>query len=182
MKDAAKRMQKLVEDILSLHRAGAKTAPFEPVDLDRVLREISVNFRMRLDEIGGKLKVGPLPTLVADESQLRRLFENLISNAYKFRKKEEPLNIRVSSALLQNGLVAISVEDNGIGFDPQFSERIFLPFERLNRRGEYEGSGLGLTSCSRIVRRHGGTISAAGRPGKGATITVTLPASLQRPY
>lgn len=176
MEEAAKRMQRLVEDILNLSRVTSGAKPPEPVDLDAVLREVAADFDGRVAQIGGEIKVEPLPTVKAENLQMRQLFANLISNAYKFRKKDEPLRIAVSCRRHKEGFVVIAVEDNGIGFDEQYLDRIFKPFQRLHRRGDYEGSGMGLAICQRIIMRHGGEITARSQPAKGATFIVTLPA------
>ena len=115
-----------------------------------------------------------MPIIEADETQMRQLFQNLIGNALKFRDQNKPL-IRVYGQVADHGFYEIFVKDNGIGFDPEFAERIFIPFERLHGRSEYEGTGMGLAICRKIVERHGGTIRAESEPEKGATFIVRLP-------
>ncbi len=175
MEDAARRMQRLVEGILELSRTTGDAPPLGPVDLGEVAREAALDFEPLVAEMGGNLFIGPLPIIGADRAQMRRLFSNLISNAYKFRKKEDAPRIRISAESPQRGFVRILVEDNGIGFEDEFTEMIFKPFGRLHRRADYEGSGLGLAICRRIAMRHGGDITAKGRPGEGAVFAVTLP-------
>ncbi len=175
MQDSARRMQQLVESILSLHRATSSAEPLGRVDLGAVLREIVSDFKVRLDEAGGRIEIGPLPTLKGDDVQIRRLFTNLVSNAYKFRRTDTPPVIAVSCRPGRKGFVEITVTDNGIGFEPQYEQRIFKPFQRLHRKSAYEGSGIGLAICERILLRHGGAIAAKGRPGQEAAFTVTLP-------
>ena len=117
-----------------------------------------------------------LPEAIAtDSKRLQQVLKNLLSNAEKFRRKGEPARISVSSRSPGPGFVEISVADNGIGFEERYLDRIFKPFQRLNRRGEYEGSGMGLAICERILLRHGGSITANSRPGEGSTFIVTLP-------
>jgi signal transduction histidine kinase len=123
----------------------------------------------------GTVKViDPLPDVDADAMQLHQLLQNLIGNALKYRQPEVPPEVRVSCVESPLGWT-IRVEDNGIGFSPEQAVRIFAPFQRLHGRGEYEGTGMGLAICRRIVERHGGTIAAHGRPGEGAQFIVTLP-------
>jgi light-regulated signal transduction histidine kinase (bacteriophytochrome) len=176
MKNAATRMQRLIEALLSMSRITTQTNPLIPVALDAVVREVMLDFAGPIKEEGGLVDIGPMPTVMADYLQMRQLFHNLISNAFKFRKKDEALQLKIFNNKREDGFVEINVQDNSIGFDAEFQNRIFKPFQRLHRRGEYEGSGLGLAICERIVLRHGGTISAKSELGKGTTFTVTLPA------
>lgn len=175
MEDSARRMQRLVEGILELSRTTGETPPLAPVDLGEVAREVASDFEPLVAEMGGNISIGRLPILNADRLQMRRLFSNLISNAYKFRNKAGAPSIRISAEDARDGFVRILVEDNGIGFEEEFAETIFKPFGRLHRRTDYEGSGLGLAICRRIAMRHGGDIAAKGRPGQGAVFVVTLP-------
>ena len=175
MADAARRMQRLVDKILSLSRVTSKAGRLEMVDLNAVVREIAADFTQRFSEAGGEIKAEPLPSLPADALQMHELFANLISNAYKFRKKNEPPRLSITGRALGKREIEITVQDNGIGFEGGDAERIFLPFERLHRRSEYEGSGLGLTICRRIVERHRGKMTATSAPGKGVAFVITLP-------
>lgn len=175
MEGAAGRMQKLVDDILSLSRVTTNASPLEAVALGEVVGEVARDFEGRLASAGGALEAEDLPTVRADAGQMRRLFENLVSNAYKFRRREEGLRIVISRREAPSGFVSVQVADNGIGFDEKYRERIFKPFERLNRKSDYEGSGMGLAICRRILLRHGGDITASSEPGKGSVFTVTLP-------
>ncbi len=171
---AAERMQALIQDLLQFSRVTTKPRPFTPVDLNRVTAEIVDDISVELDESDAVVSVGPLPTLMADELQMRQLLLNLISDAVKFRRAGVRPEITISGDTLGREAVIV-VTDNGIGFEPQYAERIFRVFERLNGRGEYPGTGIGLALCQKIVTRHGGRIRAEGRPGQGATFTVTLP-------
>ena len=118
--------------------------------------------------------IGSLPTVVVDEPQMRQLFQNLISNAIKFRREGVPPVVKIDGEVRGSDAV-ISVSDNGIGFDPRYAGRIFRVFERLHGRGEYPGTGIGLALCRKIVERHGGTIGVESTPGEGSVFTVTLP-------
>jgi light-regulated signal transduction histidine kinase (bacteriophytochrome) len=131
---------------------------------------------VRLEETGGSVDVGALPVLQADPLQMRRLFQNLISNSLKFHRNDLPPSIRIVSEAATEGAYTIRVEDNGIGFEPGQEERIFKVFHRLHGRGEYEGAGIGLAVCRRIAERHGGELRAEGRPGEGAVFILNLPA------
>ncbi|MBI5741111.1 MAG: PAS domain-containing protein [Nitrospirae bacterium] len=187
MMNAAKRMQELINGLLAFSRVITKAQPFITVDLSRVVREVMADLEVRIEQTGGSVEVGDLPAVEADPVQMRQLFQNLISNALKFGKKGRPPVVRVSGTCVQNNqdetsaLVTdaercrIIVEDNGIGFDDKYSERIFGVFQRLHGRQEYEGTGIGLSVCKKIVERHGGAITAKGIPGEGAAFTVTLP-------
>jgi signal transduction histidine kinase len=118
--------------------------------------------------------VGALPTICADELQMRQLIQNLLTNALKFRREATAPEISIDG-VVRNGTAEITVRDNGIGFDPQYSDRIFRVFERLHGRSEYDGTGIGLALCRKIAERHGGTVIAHGVPQVGATFTVILP-------
>lgn len=171
---AAERMQQLIHDLLQFSRVTTKPRPFSRVDLNEVTAAILDDISVELDESGAEVSVGPLPTLSADELQMRQLILNLISNAVKFRREGVPPEITISGERLGEQ-VRIAVADNGIGFEQRYAERIFRVFERLNGRGVYPGTGIGLALCQKIATRHGGEIAAEGRPGQGATFTVTLP-------
>ena len=121
------------------------------------------------------MEVGALPVIEADALQMRQLIQNLLSNALKYRRKEVPPVVQLSCTLTGGNDCTITVTDNGIGFNEQYAEKIFRMFERLHGRAEYEGAGIGLAICRKIVERHGGTIAASSIAGQGATFTVTLP-------
>jgi light-regulated signal transduction histidine kinase (bacteriophytochrome)/CheY-like chemotaxis protein len=187
MQKAAERMQTLIEDLLTLSRITTKAQPFVSVDLAQVARDVLSDLEVRIEQTGAKVEVGELPSLEADPLQMRQLLQNLISNALKFHQKTEPPQIRIYSQLL-NGeeqqptksshrpmLYQILVQDNGIGFDEKYLSSIFNAFQRLHGRNEYEGTGMGLAICRKIVERHNGSITAKSSPGKGSIFIVTLP-------
>ena len=179
METATVRMQGLIEDLLSLSRVTTRAHPFKPVDLNGAVREVLADLEARIEETAGTVEVGELPTVEADRGQIRQLLQNLIGNALKFRKEAGPPVIKVHGRLegREGGEVCrLVVEDNGIGFDERYLERIFTPFERLHGRAAYEGTGMGLAICRKVVERHGGEITAKSVPGEGATFIVTLPA------
>lgn len=177
---SAERMQQLIQDLLQFSRVTTKPRPFTTVDLNQLTAEILEDVSVELDESEAVISVGTLPTLSADELQMRQLILNLISNAVKFRREGVRPQIEVSGDV-NDGLARIVVADNGIGFEQQYAERIFRVFERLNGRGEYPGTGIGLALCQKIAMRHGGTILAEGNSGEGATFTVTLPLEHRSP-
>jgi len=152
-----------------------------------VIREVLSDLEVRIEQTGGTVEVADLPTVEADPMQMRQLFQNLIANALKFQRPEQPPIVKVYGQFL-NGhaqhpegnptvdrLYQITVEDNGIGFDEKYVDRLFVIFQRLHGRGEYEGNGVGLAICRRIAERHGGNIAAKSTQGAGATFIVTMP-------
>jgi signal transduction histidine kinase len=174
MTAAAARMQALIEDLLKFSRVSTHGREFVPVDLGDVARQVLDDLEVSVRDAGATVRIEPLPTLAADPLQMRQLLQNLISNALKFRREDTPTEVTVSAR--SNGRwVELIVADNGIGFEPQYGGRIFLVFERLHGAGTYPGTGIGLALCRKIVARHGGQISAEGRPGAGAVFTVRLP-------
>lgn len=181
MTNAAKRMQELISGLLTFSRVTTKAQPLVPVDLCRISKEVLTDLEISIEQTGGKVEVGDLSTLEADPLQIRQLFQNLISNALKFHKKDDSPVVKISGTFIpdndhdQNNCYQVTVEDNGIGFDNKYAERIFGVFQRLHGRQEYEGTGIGLSVCKKIVERHGGTITAQSIPGQGSTFTVTLP-------
>jgi light-regulated signal transduction histidine kinase (bacteriophytochrome) len=186
MTAAAARMQMLIDSVLSLARISTTAETWCDIDLGMVVSEVLGDLDETLSRTRGRVEVGPLPSVAADPTQMRQLFQNLIANALKFRSAAPPL-VRIGATPCGAGREALSgavragwqitVTDNGIGFDPKYAERIFQPFERLHGRHVYEGTGIGLALCRRIVQRHGGTISADAAPGAGARFTIYLPAS-----
>jgi signal transduction histidine kinase len=154
--------------------------PFVAVDLAEVARMVVSDLETRLSQVSGKVELGALPIIVADRGQMAQLLQNLIGNGLKFSKPGQPPVVKVRGELLngpQGGVDAcqIVVEDNGIGFDEKYLDRIFRVFQRLHGRTEYEGTGIGLAICRKIVERHGGSITATSTPGTGAKFIVTLP-------
>jgi light-regulated signal transduction histidine kinase (bacteriophytochrome) len=160
--------------------------PFKRVNLNEVAHEVVEDLETRIQRTGGHVEVSSLPVIDADPLHMRQLLQNLIGNALKFHKPDVPPVVRVfghqhaSSPGTKNGetnggVCEILVQDQGIGFDEKYLDRIFTVFQRLHGRGEYEGSGVGLAICRKIARRHGGDITAQSTPGEGTTFIVTLP-------
>ncbi|HEX4613255.1 MAG TPA: PAS domain-containing protein [Urbifossiella sp.] len=174
MMASAGRMAKLIDDLLAYSRVTTRAKAFAPVDLTAALADALDDLAARVEQAGGAVTAGPLPTVPADPGQMRQLFQNLVGNALKFHRPGVPPAVSVTAAQTEAGW-AITVADNGIGFEDRHATRIFQVFQRLHGREEYEGTGVGLAVCKKIVDRHGGTITAHGRPGEGATFVVTLP-------
>ncbi len=174
MMGSAGRMTRLIDDLLAYSRVTTRARAFVPVDLSAALADALEDLAERVDQTGGAVTAGPLPTLPGDVGQLRQVFQNLVGNALKFHRPGVPPVVTVSAERVDAGW-AVTVTDNGIGFEDRHAGRIFQVFQRLHGRDEYEGTGVGLAVCKKIVARHGGTISAHGKPGEGATFVVTLP-------
>jgi signal transduction histidine kinase len=170
---SAERMQRLIEDLLKFSRVSSESRPFVPVDLAQVAQEVLEDLEEPVQASGASVRVGALPTISADAPQMRQLLQNLLSNALKFRREGVRPEIGIS-AVTDEGWVKLIVQDNGIGFDPQYAQRIFRVFERLHGRSGYPGTGIGLALCLKIAERHGGTVQAESVPGQGSTFTVVM--------
>ena len=175
MGKAACRMQALIEDLLKLSQVTTKGQPFQKVDLGKIALEVIEDLDTKLQETRGKVTVVKLPHLEADPFQMRQLFQNLIENALKYHKEDVPPQVQLDSSFVTEEGWTIHVSDNGIGLDEKFSDRIFAPLERLHGISTYEGTGIGLAICKKIVSRHRGSIFVKSQEGQGATFTFTLP-------
>lgn len=194
MRDAAGRMQKLINDLLTFSRVTSKAQPFQTVDVKEIAKEVISDLEVRIEQTNGKVEIGDLPVLDADPLQMRQLLQNLIGNALKFHRPDETPIIRIYSDAPtmtggsfsiagkevqtvgnSNQVCKIIVQDNGIGFEEKYLNKIFTVFQRLHGRSEYEGSGIGLAVCRKIAERHGGSITAESVPNRGSTFLVTLP-------
>jgi PAS domain S-box-containing protein len=174
MRDASQRMQILINDLLSFSRVSTRAQPFIEIDLNSLVQDVISDLEYQIDRTQGHVEIGNLPMIEADPTQMHQLLQNLINNALKFHQDGNYPKIQVSAQITGNKC-QIYVKDNGIGFDMQYLDRIFKPFQRLHGRQEYEGSGMGLAICRRIVERHNGEITAVSTPEKGSTFIVTLP-------
>jgi signal transduction histidine kinase len=175
MQSSASRMTDLISGLLEYSRIKTRGQPFECIDLNEVMDSVLSDLEVSVQESNARIEVDSLPEIEADPVQMRQLFQNLISNALKFRKADMAPHVRISAAQEKDGLWCLTFRDNGIGFESEHAERIFSPFQRLHSRGDYEGTGMGLAICRRIVERHNGRIDAEGRLGEGATFVVHLP-------
>ena len=186
MQSAAARLQDLINDLLTFARIDAKREPFQRVDLNQIASEVVSNLEARISETGGQVTFGQLPQIEANSVQIYQLFQNLIGNALKFARDNVAPHVAISARLLpaakpnQPSMYELTVADNGIGFDEKYLDRIFTPFQRLHERGKYEGTGMGLAICRRIVEQHHGSITATSIRNQGSTFIIHLPAAQQK--
>ena len=171
--DGANRMQMLINDLLAYCRVGTRGKPLEPTDCEGVLSHTLANLAAMVKETRAEVTHDPLPTVLADEVQLGQMFQNLLINALKFQGREPP-KVHIY-ARRQGDEWIFGFQDNGIGIDPQHHERIFAIFQRLHRREDFPGTGLGLALCKKIAERHGGRIWVESEPGRGSTFYFTIP-------
>ena len=176
----------IIDDLLEFSRAARTEASFQQVDLNKVIRSVITDLELKIDETKAEIKTEELPVIEGIESQLDRVFNNLICNAIKFRKPGTVPEIHISSSMLgrkereslglSEGLYyKINIKDNGIGFEPEYAEKIFQLFQRLHGKVEYPGSGVGLAICKKIIERHEGIIYATSTGGKGSVFSIILP-------
>lgn len=177
--DGATRMQALINDLLAYSRVGTRPVSAVPVDTAETLRQVLANLKAAIREAGAAVTHDALPVVCGDPTQVLQLFQNLVSNAVKFRGAEPP-RVHVS-ARPDGGRWAFAVRDNGVGIDPQYFDRVFVIFQRLHTRAEHPGTGIGLAVCKRIVERAGGRIWVESAPGQGSTFFFTLPADDDEP-
>jgi light-regulated signal transduction histidine kinase (bacteriophytochrome) len=177
--DGAKRMQALINDLLTYSRVGSAAVPMEPTDCNEVIDRALDSLRLAIAESGAGIQRADLPVVLGNGAQLTQLFQNLLANAIKFRG-EQPLRIGVY-AEPEGPFWRFSVQDNGIGIEPEYFDRIFVMFQRLHSRSAYAGTGIGLAICKKIVERHGGRIWVESAPGRGAVFKFTLPHTGETP-
>lgn len=186
MQNAAQRMQTLIDDLLTLSRIATRAQPFVPVNLTQIAQEVLSDLEILIQQTNGHVIMCELPTIDADAIQMRQLLQNLIGNALKFHQQDKPPIVKIYSKEIEdwqsqeneqllNAKCEIIIEDNGIGFNEKYLDRIFNVFQRLHNRSEYKGTGMGLAICRRITERHGGSITATSKPLQGAKFIVTLP-------
>ena len=179
--NAAARMSDLIQDLLAYSRVHTEKRPKEPVSLDALCEEVLQDLELLACEKDAKIRREKLPTIVGDRALLRQLFQNLLTNALKFHAEGEPPEVLITSKLVsatkegEPARVVITVEDQGIGFEPRHAEDIFTPFRRLHRDDRFEGTGIGLAICRRVVEQHDGKISAISCANAGTTFLITLP-------
>jgi light-regulated signal transduction histidine kinase (bacteriophytochrome) len=174
--DGASRMQRLIQDLLMYSRVGTKGKDLVGTSSESALQQALINLRVAIETSDALVTYDPLPAVLADESQLTQLFQNLVGNGIKYQSAGNP-RIHVSVARSADAKWTFSVNDNGFGIDPQYFDRIFGMFQRLHKREEFEGTGIGLAICKKIVERHGGTISVQSQPGQGSTFSFALAGS-----
>jgi len=171
--DGAGRMQRLIQDLLAYSRVGSSKASLLEISSENALTQTLFNLRAAISESGAVVTHSPLPAVFADETQLVQLFQNLVANAIKYRRPELP-TIHISAVPDGRTRWMFSVHDNGLGIDPQYFERIFGMFQRLHKREDFAGTGIGLAICKKIVERHGGSISVESQLGQGSTFKFAL--------
>lgn len=196
MQTAASRMSLLIKDLLTFSRISTRQEMTASVSLNQVVAEVLDTLEVAIEQSGAQIQVGTLPRIPGDESQLRQLFQNLLSNSLKFRRAEtvpvitiqtERVKAQELPASVRPGRLVpdyhqINVSDNGIGFDEKYIDRIFQVFQRLHTRNEFAGTGIGLAICEKVVTNHGGAITATSKPGQGATFIVYLPIVSAEPH
>ncbi len=184
MQNAARRMQHLINDMLAFSRVTLKAQPFVPIDLTVIAREVVADMDIRIQQAHGRITIGDLPTVEADPLQIRQMLHHILSNSLKFSRHSAAPEIRVSASIedatqlpahAMRQLCRIVIEDNGIGFDEKYADRIFGIFQRVHPNEQYEGTGMGLAICRKIAERHNGSIVAESTPDMGARFMITLP-------
>jgi PAS domain S-box-containing protein len=175
--DGARRMQELINDLLTYSRAGTRAFQLELVDTSQLVDRVVSDLAAAIAEAGASVTRDTLPTVMGDATQLHQVFQNLIANGIKFRRPEERPWVHIS-ATHAPGPWTFGVSDNGIGIEPQYQERIFALFQRLHTRADYPGTGIGLAICKKIIERHSGQIWVESEPGLGTTFRFTLPTTI----
>ena len=172
--DGCNRMQGLIQDLLAYSRAGTNGKAFCEVSAEDALRGALTNLRITIEQSGAVVSHDSLPAIETDETQLTQVFQNLVGNAIKYRSAEVP-RVRVSATKNGDNEWIFSVRDNGLGIAPQYFEKIFIIFQRLHGRDEFEGTGIGLAICKKVLERLGGRIWVESQPGTGSTFYFALP-------
>jgi two-component system, chemotaxis family, sensor kinase Cph1 len=181
---SSRRLRVLIDDLARYSRLGQHANPLAPCALDTVLGEVVADLELPIAAIGATIHSEPLPVIMCDPSQIHQVLQNIISNALKYRHPDRSPEVKISATTRPGGgslglaslpILELKIADNGIGFDERYRERIFEPFQRLNIADDYEGSGIGLAICRKIIDRHGGTVTGTSRPGEGSVFTITLP-------
>ncbi|MBC8283910.1 MAG: response regulator [Nitrospinae bacterium] len=176
MQESATRMQNMIQELLQYSLVSAKGEPFRSIDLNKILKDVLDDLEISIRESNGVIQSDSLPTVEADPTQMRQLFQNLISNAIKFAREGASPKVELIAKSAKKDFWDIIVKDNGIGFDSRHCNSIFQPFFRLHGRSQYQGSGIGLAICKKIVDRHHGEITATSSNNVGSIFQVTLPA------
>ena len=171
---ASARMQSLINDLLKFSRQTTVNEDFVSISLNPLLQDVIADLEVEIEKSSALISLDTLPEIWGVPSQIRQLFQNLLSNALKFRKKDEPPVIRIYSEPWNNSS-RIIVQDNGIGFDPRYTEEIFMVFKRLHSYHEFEGTGVGLSICKKIIDKHNGSIRAESKIGEGSKFIIEFP-------
>lgn len=179
MQNAASRMSTLIQDLLAFSRVSTRDQVPETIELNQIVQDVVIDLEWRIQELNGTVEVGELPTITADATHMRQIFQNLIGNALKFHRPNVAPVVKVKCEDNDDDTYTILVEDNGIGFDERYLDRIFSVFQRLHGKDEYEGTGIGLAVVRKIVERYGGTITATSKKNAGSTFKVSFPKALE---
>lgn len=174
MQKASERMQGFIDDLLGYSKISS-SRQFKFIQTEKILKEVIEDLEARISESGGTIEYKDIPDLEADSLQMKQLFQNLLSNALKYHKEDVPPVVNIHGKSLDNGMVHLFFEDNGIGFEEKYKEQIFKPFQRLHGRSAFEGTGMGLSICKKIIEHHNGKILVESTPGKGSVFEVILP-------
>ncbi|NVN88734.1 MAG: GAF domain-containing protein [Rhodopseudomonas sp.] len=184
IESSSRRLRNLINDLAEFSQVGQQAKPFAPASLQEIAQEVVADLHQRIDEAAATVEIDALPIVSCDRNQMRQVLQNLVSNAIKYRHPARPCRIRIFASAWHEeeyrgdgtraSATRICVSDNGIGFDPKYAEQIFEPFQRLHGPDEYEGSGIGLAICRKIVQRHGGSVGVETVPGIGSTFWFTL--------
>ncbi|MFY9153279.1 MAG: ATP-binding protein [Prolixibacteraceae bacterium] len=178
MQSASGRMQNLIDALLLYSRVTTKVNPFEPTDLTQLAEDVVSDLEFSIEKAGAKVTIGKLPVIDADRFQIGQVFQNLISNALKFRKENvspEIKIVQITDHVDSSERIILAVEDNGIGIDEKYSDKVFEVFQKLHSQQEYAGTGIGLAICKKIIERHGGILSFRSKPGEGSQFIINLP-------
>lgn len=182
IRDAAERMEALINSLLAYSRVTTQSNDFEDVSFAVLTEETRRDLQLRIDECDAHIETDIEGSVSGNRSQLRQVIQNLISNALKYRAPDKAPIVRVTGAQVSDETYRLTVTDNGIGFDPQYKDQIFEVFKRLHGRDEYEGTGMGLAICKKVIERHGGSITATSQVGEGSTFQIDLPAHHTRQF
>jgi light-regulated signal transduction histidine kinase (bacteriophytochrome) len=175
IESSSRRLRNLINDLAEFSRLGSQARKFAPSALEEIAREVVADLRGPIEEAAATIETRNLPRVLCDRNQMRQVLQNLVSNALKYRHPDRSPHIRIYAETVAPAATRVSIEDNGIGFDPAYAEQVFEPFQRLHGPDEYEGSGIGLAICRKIVQRHGGQVGVETTPGIGSTFWFSLP-------
>lgn len=172
---STKRAQTYLNDLLNYSQIRSKSRPTAPVGLNELVQNVLLHFSLAINKTKAQVETGALPTVIVDQYMIRQLFQNLIGNALKFSKTGQPPKIRIYNRPSKNEFFEIVVQDEGIGFNTSYFNNMVKPFKKLHGKDQYEGGGMGLTICMKVVRVHGGRLTANSKAGEGSQLIIHLP-------